>query len=91
MRSKLCALAQAGRPGCRYSRSARPDPGAARATDMSNHLIHELRRQIDEDEQRLVRLGEPQTREHVLLLFSIERDLKERRRRLILLEQEATA
>lgn len=58
---------------------------------MSNHLIHELKRQIDEDEQRIVRLGEPQTREHVLLLFSIERDLKERRRRLVLLQQEGSA
>ncbi|MCU0934897.1 MAG: hypothetical protein MUF66_02235 [Gammaproteobacteria bacterium] len=58
---------------------------------MSHPLIYELRRQIDEDEQRIVRLGEPRSREHVLLLFSIERDLKERRRRLVLLEQEATA
>jgi len=55
---------------------------------MSNPQVLELRRQIDETERRIARLGEPASRDQLLLLFSLERDLKERRRRLARLRHE---
>jgi hypothetical protein len=55
---------------------------------MTHPYVTELLRQIAADEKRLARIGDPQSREQALLLFSIERDIKERRRRIALLLQE---
>lgn len=50
-----------------------------------------LERQIAEDERRIARIGEPRSPQQVMLLFSLERELKEMRRRLSLLRQESFA
>jgi uncharacterized protein involved in exopolysaccharide biosynthesis len=65
------------------------DGPTALETGMTHPQITDLRRQIEETEQRIARLGEPVNREHLLLLFSLERELKEWRRRLSLLLQQA--
>ena len=58
---------------------------------MTNVPALELRRQLDENERRIARLGEPTSREQLLLLFSLERDVKEQRRRLSLIQNEGIA
>ena len=58
---------------------------------MTNVQALELRRQLDENERRIARLGEPTSREQLLLLFSLERDVKEQRRRLSLIQNEGIA
>jgi hypothetical protein len=54
---------------------------------MTKSQISDLQRQISETEQRIARIGDPASHEQLLLLFSLERDLKERRRRLSLIAQ----
>jgi len=58
---------------------------------MTNVQALELRRQLDENERRIARLGEPTSRDQLLLLFSLERDVKEQRRRLSLIQNEGIA
>jgi hypothetical protein len=64
---------------------------ASEADVMTNVQALELRRQLDENERRIARLGEPTSREQLLLLFSLERDVKEQRRRLSLIQNEGIA
>lgn len=49
---------------------------------MTTSQIAELGRHIAEAERRIARIGDPATREQLLLVFSLEREVKEWRRRL---------
>jgi hypothetical protein len=58
---------------------------------MTTSQIAELRRHIAEAERRIARIGDPATREQLLLVFSLEREVKEWRRRLSRAEAERVA
>jgi hypothetical protein len=58
---------------------------------MTNPQIVDLRRQIAEAERRIARIGDAAGREQLLLLFSLEREVKEWRRRLSRAEAEHAA
>jgi hypothetical protein len=49
---------------------------------VSETQVLELQRQIAEAERRIARIGDPTSREELLLVFSLEREVKEWRRRL---------